>query len=140
MNESKYLSLYEVLPRCQYILANSLERAFSDIENYPLYEALAEHSREYFEAMTDDELKGYGWDGELDRDEFIADQQYPDIYQTFIVDERTHDVLKDFGEVTYYNETADAYFWGVTHFGTAWSHVMGEQYPVKNCDAYLRSY
>lgn len=27
-------------------------------------------------------------------------------------------------EIVFYNENLDVYIWGVTHYGTAWSHVL----------------
>jgi len=96
--KSKYKSLYEMLDRCQYILANSLEQGLKDMENYPLYEAMSEYIQEFYGAMSDEELKdGYGWDGKQDRDEFIMEMDYPEIYQTYIIDEHTSEILKDYG-------------------------------------------
>lgn len=48
----------------------------------------------------------------------------PEVYQWFIVDDWGARLLKDINEIVYYNETLDMYLWGVTHFGTSWSYVL----------------
>lgn len=137
--KSKYKSLYEQLDRCQFILANSLEQGLKNEENYALFDAMSEYNQEYYGEMSDEELKdGYGWDGKEDRDEFIMEMDYPEIYQTYIIDEHTSEILKDYGEFVYYNEDIDLWFWGVMHWGTSWDYVMGDQYPVRNEQYYQR--
>lgn len=137
---AEYYSLYEMLDKCQYILANSLEQGLKDLENWPLIEAMGEYNREYYGAMSDEELKDYGWDGQQDKDEFIADRDYPEIYTTYVIDEHTAEILKDYGEFVYHNEGIDLSFWGVMHWGTSWDYVMGDQYPVKNKEYYRKQY
>ena len=137
--ESEYKSLYEQLHRCQYILANSLEQGLKDMENWPLIEAMSEYNQEFYGAMSDEELKNdYGWDGNQDKNEFIMGMDYPEIYQTYVIDEHTSEILKDYGEFVYYNEDINLWFWGVMHWGTSWSYVMGDQYPVRNEQYYKR--
>lgn len=48
----------------------------------------------------------------------------PDIFQWFIVDNNGASILQEVNEIVYYNDTLDMYLWGVTHYGTAWSHVL----------------
>jgi hypothetical protein len=48
----------------------------------------------------------------------------PDIYQTYIVDSRGAEILKEADEILYYNDELDMYCWGVTHFGTSWDYVL----------------
>lgn len=48
----------------------------------------------------------------------------PEVYQRFIVDDGGARLLQDINENVYYNETLDVYVWGVTHYGTSWSHVL----------------
>lgn len=66
---------------------------------------------------------GY-WDiiGGVDFDD--DDYNYPDVYQNFIVSEKGAEILQEIGEIVYYNETLNLYVWGVTHWGTAWTHVL----------------
>lgn len=48
----------------------------------------------------------------------------PEVYQWFIVDDCGARLLQDINEIVYYNETLDMYLWGVTHFGTSWNYVL----------------
>lgn len=48
----------------------------------------------------------------------------PDVYQWFIVSDSGANILKDINEIVYYNELLDMYLWGVTHYGTRWTHVL----------------
>ena len=49
---------------------------------------------------------------------------YVDIYQYWIVSASGAGILEEANEIVYYNEKLDLYVWGVTHWGTAWSHVL----------------
>ena len=48
----------------------------------------------------------------------------PDVFQWFIVDNFGARLLQDINEIVYYNETLDMYLWGVTHYGTSWNYVL----------------
>lgn len=48
----------------------------------------------------------------------------PEIFQWFIVDDWGAELLQRINEVVYYNETLDMYLWGVTHYGTSWDYVL----------------
>ena len=48
----------------------------------------------------------------------------PEVFQWFIVDDRGARLLKEINEIVYYNETLDMYLWGVTHYGTSWDYVL----------------
>ena len=48
-----------------------------------------------------------------------------DIFQYFIVSDQGAEMIKQYTEdPLFYNETLDMYVWGITHYGTAWSHVL----------------
>ena len=49
---------------------------------------------------------------------------YADIFQTYIVSDKGAEILQEVGEIVYYNDALDMYVWGVTHYGTAWTHVL----------------
>lgn len=51
-------------------------------------------------------------------------EEYADIYQYYIVSDNGAKILKEAGEIVYYNEELDMYVWGVTHFGTSWDYVL----------------
>ena len=58
---------------------------------------------------------------ELEREQ---DEQ-PDIYQYYIISHRGADILIDYtNEIVYYLPALDCYIWGITHFGTGWTHVL----------------
>lgn len=64
----------------------------------------------------------YPEDWELVTGEF---DEYMDIYQDYIISERGYEFLRDHtDELVFYNSNLDIYLWSITHFGTAWSHVL----------------
>lgn len=47
------------------------------------------------------------------------------IFQDYIISEQGCKFLEEYtDEIVFYNEKLDIYIWGITHFGTAWSHVL----------------
>lgn len=71
---------------------------------------------------------GY-WDqvsGTNDKIEDLESEQNqdPEVFQWFIVDDCGARLLQDINEIVYYNETLDMYLWGVTHYGTSWDYVL----------------
>ena len=48
----------------------------------------------------------------------------PEIFQFFIVDDNGAEILKEAGEILFYNEHLGLTVWGVTHFGTSWDYVL----------------
>ena len=48
----------------------------------------------------------------------------PEVYQWFIVDDWGARLLQGINEIVYYNEKLDMYLWGVTHCGTSWDYVL----------------
>lgn len=48
----------------------------------------------------------------------------PEVFQWFIVDDWGARLLQDINEIVYYNEKLDMYLWGVTHYGTSWDYVL----------------
>lgn len=58
-----------------------------------------------------------GYDGD--------EEEMPEIFQFFIVDDNGADIIKQYtDDPLYYNEELDMYVWGITHYGTAWSNVL----------------
>lgn len=48
-----------------------------------------------------------------------------EIFQYYIVSDQGAEMIKQYTEdPLFYNETLDMYVWGITHYGTAWSHVL----------------
>lgn len=56
--------------------------------------------------------------------ELENEQDDPEVFQWFIVDDWGARLLKEINEIVYYNETLDMYLWGVTHYGTSWDYVL----------------
>lgn len=55
-----------------------------------------------------------------------------DVYQFYIIDQQGSKFLEEYtDEIVYYNDELDMYLWGITHFGTAWSHVLTDIKLVK---------
>ena len=54
----------------------------------------------------------------------LEDEKYYDVFQWFIVDDNGAEILKEAGEIVYYNSDLDMYLWGVTHYGTSWDYVL----------------
>ena len=47
------------------------------------------------------------------------------IFQDYIISESGYEFLSKYtDEIVFYNENLDVYIWSITHFGTAWSHVL----------------
>ena len=49
---------------------------------------------------------------------------YPESYQDYIVSDNGAEILKEAGEIVWYNSNLDMYIWSVTHYGTSWSYVL----------------
>lgn len=58
-------------------------------------------------------------------EELEAEQdEQPEVFQWYIVSDPGAEILKEAGEIVYYNEALDMYLWGVTHYGTSWDYVL----------------
>ena len=54
------------------------------------------------------------------------------VFQDYIISEQGYRFLEDLtDELVFYNERLDIYIWAVTHYGTAWSHVLTDIKLVK---------
>lgn len=50
-----------------------------------------------------------------------------EIFQYYIISENGARILQELtAEIVYYIPAVDLYVWGVTHYGTAWDHVLTE--------------
>ena len=64
-----------------------------------------------------EEYNGSEYDPETDT--------YEDIYQYYIISDHGAGILAAHTEeIVFYNEALDMYVWGITHWGTAWGHVL----------------
>lgn len=86
-----------------------------ELEN-ELNEEEDETEKERIQALIDEE------ENEIS---LLETEEEPDeVFQWFIVDDNGARILKEVNEIVFYNEELDMYLWGVTHFGTAWTHVL----------------
>ena len=61
-----------------------------------------------------------------DRIEELENEQdeQPEVFQWYIVDENGARICREFNEILYYNAEHDMYLWGVDHYGTSWDYVL----------------
>lgn len=50
--------------------------------------------------------------------------ELPEVFQWYIIDDNGARICKEFNEIVFYNEELDMYLWGVTHWGTSWDYVL----------------
>jgi hypothetical protein len=63
------------------------------------------------------------------------EDEYIEVFQYYIISEEGAEILKHYtNEIVYYNSKFDMYLWGVTHWGTAWGHVLTDIKINKNED------
>ena len=109
--------------RSKYFYGNEISE-YGLKNGYVDYRTLAKS----FQAVLNNEIMGKTWHiGEwvLESGGDINEYGDPiDIYQYYIVDDNGAEILKEAGEIVYYNEELDMYLWGVTHYGTAWDYVL----------------
>lgn len=61
-------------------------------------------------------VSGYEWD---------EDDEYYEVYQYYIITDFGARFLQEYtDEIVYHHSELDMYIWGITHWGTAWSHVL----------------
>ena len=102
------------------------------IDNADEIEELKEQAEELEYLINDDtpeeeETKLWEQIEEINRKiEELEEEQddQPEIFQYYIIDDNGAEICKEFGEIVFYNETLDLYVWGVTHWGTAWDYVL----------------
>lgn len=57
--------------------------------------------------------------------EIVAGEFNTVVFSDYIISEQGYEFLRDYtDELVFYNENLDVYVWAVTHYGTAWSHVL----------------
>jgi hypothetical protein len=72
-----------------------------------------------------DDIEEYAWTLYVESEDENEEWYYVDTYQSYIITQSGADYLKEHtDEVVIYSESLDLYFWEITHYGTAWSHVF----------------
>lgn len=125
--ENAYEELKGKTVRCNYaqlfhdndslLLCNEIvnvdECLFDNIEDGELYDYYDKDGNE----ITREEYDELGWYNG-------ATEQMRDIYQYYLINNSLADMLgRHTDSIIFYSDKLDLYVLGVTHFGTAWSHV-----------------
>ena len=125
--ENTYEELQGKTVRCNYaqlfhdndslLLCNEIvnvdECLFDNIEDGELYDYYDKDGNE----ITREEYDELGWEND-------ATEQMRDIYQYYLINNSLADMLgRHTDSIIFYSDKLDLYVLGVTHFGTAWSHV-----------------
>jgi hypothetical protein len=70
-------------------------------------------------------------------DELEAEQEPPEIFQFFIVSDQGAELIQNYtDDPLFYCSELDMYIWGVTHWGTSWTHVLTDIRLNAGDDAY----
>lgn len=94
-------------------IVNVDECLFDNIEDGELYDYYDKDGNE----ITREEYDELGWENG-------ATEQMRDIYQYYLINNSLADMLgRHTDSIIFYSDKLDLYVLGVTHFGTAWSHV-----------------
>lgn len=101
---------------------DTLEEEQEEIENL-LEDANDQEENKLIERYKNIECEIEKLENEITDLESEQDQE-PEIFQYFIVDDWGGRLLQEVNEIVFYNETLDMYLWGVTHYGTGWDYVL----------------
>ena len=89
------------------------------------YDEAQERIEELEEEQSDYEEDSEEWESIQEDIDCLNDPLYDEVFQFYIIDGNGADILKHWtDELVWYNEVLDLYVWGVTHYGTAWTHVL----------------
>lgn len=101
---------------------DTLEEEQEEIEN------LLDDANDQEENKLIEHYKDLGYEIEKIKEEIedleSEQDQEPEVFQWYIVDDLGARLLQEINEIVYYNETLDMYLWGVTHYGTSWDYVL----------------
>lgn len=70
---------------------------------------------------------------------FDNDDEFPEIYQYYIIDDDLAKRLQEINEIVYYHNELDIYILGVTHWGTSWGYILTDLELVKTDDGYYKA-
>lgn len=99
-------------------LENEIEELLEEYEPFDDGEHISIKAKIHAKEKEKEEL-------ESQIEELESEQDYPtEIFQYYIVDDNGAEILKDCGEIVFYNDELDMYVWGVTHYGTSWDYVL----------------
>jgi hypothetical protein len=96
------------------------------VDNSDEIEALKEKIEELEEKIEDDDNITAQIEELEEKIEELENEQdeLPEVFQWYIIDDNGARICKEFNEIVYYNEELDMYLWGVTHWGTSWDYVL----------------
>ena len=140
--EHGYVDYGTLAKSFNHVLANDIMRATWDIcdweqvsggvDNTEAIEELQEEIDALEDTITDDSTDEHDNDvmeqvHELEAQiQTLEEEQSeePECFQYYVVDQNGYEILKDAGEIVYYNDALNLYVWGVTHWGTSWDYVL----------------
>lgn len=100
----------ELRERLEEIEEEQIALINADLEDTPAYKELQERAD-----SINDEID------ELEREQ----DEHCEIFQYYIVSDNGAKLLQEYtNDPVYYLPVLDCYVWGVTHFGTSWTHVL----------------
>ena len=96
------------------------------VDNSDEIETLREKIEELEEKIEDDDNITAQIEELEEKIEKLENEQdeLPEVFQWYIIDDNGARICKEFNEIVYYNEELDMYLWGVTHWGTSWDYVL----------------
>ena len=103
--ENGYVDYSTLAKSFQAVLNNEIISATSDIGYWEQTSGYIDNSEEIEELLDEEE-------------------EQPEIFQYYIVDDNGAEILKECNEIVFYNDALDMYVWGVTPYGTSWSYVL----------------
>ncbi len=84
----------------------------ADLEHTPKYKALQERADD-----INNRIDALEWEQH--------ESQNQEIFQYYIISDDGANIIKKYtNDPLYYLPVIDCYIWGVTHYGTAWDHVL----------------
>ena len=107
-NTEKIEELQEKIDSIEYVIDDLIEadESFEDTELHKSMLAEVENLQAQIDELEEEQ------------------NNYPEIYQYYIVSDNGAEILKEINEIVFYNEELDMYIWGVTHYGTSWRYVL----------------
>lgn len=105
--------------------AQELEDKADEIEAEAEQEAENGNEAEAARLMEEAEKTREEAEKKNDEADELESQDAPDIFQFFIVSDQGAELIQQYtDDPLFYCEKLDLYVWGVTHWGTSWTHVL----------------
>lgn len=101
----------------------ALKRGYLDYRT--MFEALTEGRHILANTLFEELIKAGHEMETINGSDWTANGDPIEVFQYYMIDGNAAASFQEYtDEIVYYDETADVYFLGVTHFGTSWSYVL----------------